>query len=290
MLDTPTFLAENAWMLSPQRSIESDTLLGSCVSLFYRSHALMVRFNTTFLLQATTLLAVCCIPMALSQENGFVWTAFLAPLCLGVLVAAHIQSEGEYRVWLEQRSDTVVEVRVRGGRVTQWLSRARTILIGLSVSIVVGPPALHTVDPGPEKIIVFVSVAYALIALALAGYSERRLVLTEDRLFVNEMRLFGCCFFRSRYQAREGDALRLLTSGAKPGAKSLGHGMPYCHLLYVDRPGRWRRYLLYKYEHSTVDPELAAVGERVGSLLGLPFKGYVESTDADEPEHRRLGD
>ena len=70
----------------------------------------MLRFNTAFLLKATFITALCCLPMTYNRESGFVWTAFLLPVSLAWLVATQVGKHGQYEFKFKELSDSVVKI------------------------------------------------------------------------------------------------------------------------------------------------------------------------------------
>lgn len=107
----------------------------------------MLQFNIYFLLKATTVTALCCLPMAFSSEIGFVWTTFLLPASVACLAASQVRRHAQFEFRLKEQSDSVVEIDATGGRYNQWLKRCRIVIAGGCLSVAFGFPMLHIVDP-----------------------------------------------------------------------------------------------------------------------------------------------
>ena len=56
----------------------------------------MLRFNTIFLLKATAVTALACLPMASNQDHGYVFVAFTLPLGWAALAATEVKRHGEF--------------------------------------------------------------------------------------------------------------------------------------------------------------------------------------------------
>lgn len=201
---------------------------------------IMLPFNTSFLLKATAITALCCLPMALNKESGFVWTAFFLPISLAGLAATQVGKHGEFEFTFKELPNSVVEIYTTGGRQNQWHTRVRIILAGACLSVVIGPPMLNIVDPEPPEMWLPIVALYAVGAVMLVGCSARRRVLTEERQFVTDYLLFGrLCWWRRRWHVREGDYMAVFQSG-----KAQDDGdpeFPFWHALFVCRSRRRRK-------------------------------------------------
>jgi hypothetical protein len=233
-----------------------------------------VRFNTQFLLMAAVVTAAACWPMALSRESGFVWTAFLLPAGLGFLAATQVEQQSELQFHFQKRPGSVVEISATGPS-TGWLMRFRMILAGMCLSVVVGPPMLHQVDPEPLPMWVPIVACFALMAAMLLGCSMRRIVRVEERQLVTEYRLFGWRYWPQRpWQVRDGDYLMTVSLGdAAPGSRSefrFGHVLTICR-------GRQRAAVIACYCSSSRDgavPGMEMTGHLVAQLVNVPYEGY----------------
>lgn len=230
----------------------------------------MLRFNTSFLLKATTITALCCLPIALNRESGFVWTAFLLPISLASLAATQVGKHGQFQFKFKELPDSVVEIYTTGGLQNQWLKRGRLILAGACVSLVVGFPMLHIVDPEPPEFWLPIVALYAVGGVMLVGYSARRRVLTAERQFVTDYLLFGrLCLWRRRWHVREGDFLAVFLGG-QPAPE-----LPFWNALFVCRSRR-RHILAGMYTSDRVAPSIEIAAHRVAKLAGMPYDGYRE--------------
>jgi hypothetical protein len=235
----------------------------------------MLRFNTGFLLQATAVTALACLPMAFNRESGFVTSAFLLPASLAFLAACHVERHGEFVFKLRQLSKSVVEIRSTGGPQSQRSAQGRILATGICLSLVCGFPMLHQVDPEPPERWLPLVAAFAVLGVANASGSTRRVVLTEERQFVTDYLLFGrLCVWRRRWQVREGDSLVVLIRSMKDNG-----GTPefaYWHALFVCRSRR--RYLIASIQsNARVVPGLESAARRVADLVDLPYEGYREA-------------
>lgn len=234
-----------------------------------------MRFNTAFLLKATVVTAVCCLPMALDRESGFVWTAFLLPIGLATLAATQVEERGPLEFRFQEISDSVVEVGATGGPLERLVKRLRVVAAGFCLAIVFGFPALHQVDPEPPELWAPIAGVFAVMAMALVGYSARTLVLTDERAFVRDYLLFGrLCWRRRRWQVRDGDSLTVFLS--RPEADEGKTEFAYWHALFVYR-GRHRQLITMLYSREADVPEMELGAERVARLVDLPYEGYRES-------------
>ena len=236
----------------------------------------MLRFNTSFLLKATAVTALCCMPMGLNQESGFVWTAFLLPIGLAGLAATQVPKHGEFEFRLKELPNWVVEIYTTGGRQHQWYTRLRIIFAGACLSIVIGPPMLNLVDPEPIAMWLPIVAMYAVGTVMLVGGSVRRMVLTAERQIVSEYLLFGrLCWWRRRWQVCDGDYLAVFRNG-----HAYNEGVPeypIWHALFICRSGRRRMFVFGMYtSNDRVVPGMEIFAERVGKLVDIPYEGYHE--------------
>lgn len=236
----------------------------------------MWRFNTAFLLQLVVVVSLCCLPMALDRQSGFVWSAFLAPILLACFVAIHVPQDGESRLKLNELSDSVVRIDASGGRGSQWLSRARILCAGGCLSVVAGFPSLHLIDPGPVELWLPIVSIFAVFACGLLFYSTVRILLVDQRQLVSEYRLLNCCFRRRRWQIEDDDYLQITVSG---GAQV--EGVPelrFCYILYLCR-GRRRRWPLvvtwYAFNELPpgleIAPDIDRLAKEVAELLSVGY-------------------
>jgi hypothetical protein len=234
-----------------------------------------LRFNTSFLLKATVIASLCCLPMALDKDSGFVWTAFLLPVRLAWLASTQVGKQDEFEFKFEELPDSVVEIYTEGGRQNQWLTRLRIILAGGCLSLVVGFPMLHLVDPEPPEFWVPFVVLIAVGGVMLVGYSARRKVLTEERQFVTDYLLFGrLCWWRRNWQIGEGDYLAVFLSEQ---AQDCGPSeFIYWHALFACRSRR-RHLIASMYTNNRDAPDMEIAAQRVAKLVDLPYEGYRES-------------
>lgn len=236
----------------------------------------MWQFNTSFLLKATAITALGCLPMVYYRESGIVWTAFLLPISLAWLVSTLVGKHGQHEFKFKQLSDAVVEVHAINGRYDQWFTRGRIIAAGACLSVAIGFPMANIVDPAPKEFRLFLAVLVGLFAVAgvlLVGYSERRRVLTKERRCVTDSLLFGrLCWLRQRWQVREGDYLAVFLSGQAENRIILPE-FQFFHMLYVCRSRR--RYLIaYMFTSDRVVPDMEIAAHRYAQLLDLPYEGY----------------
>jgi hypothetical protein len=237
----------------------------------------MLQFNTAFLLKATAITALCCLPMALNKQSGFVWTAFLLPTSLACLAATQVAKRGEFEFRFKGLSNSVVEINAAGGPQSQWLTRSRVVLAGACFSIVIGFPMLHIVDPEPIGFWLPIVVLYSVGAVMLLGYSARRTVLTQERQFVTDYLLFGrLCWRRRRWQVCEGDFLAVFRSGQSQEA---GTTEPLSwHALFICRSRRRPMFVFGIYtRHHRVVPELEIAALHVARLVEIPYEGCRNS-------------
>jgi hypothetical protein len=233
----------------------------------------MIRFNTAFLLKATVIIALSCLPMALNEESGFVFTAFLLPISLASLAAAQVGMRGPFEFNFKKLPNSVVEIYATGGRYRQWLMRSRIFSAGFFLSGVVGFPMLHQVDPEPPAMWLPLVALCAVIAAVLLGCSARRTVLSDERQIVTEFLLFGrLCLWRRRWQVREGDFVAVLATGqARDDRNAEFH---FCHTLFVCRSRR-RQMIAFRLSASErVVPGLEIAAHVVAKLVGMPYEGY----------------
>jgi hypothetical protein len=231
-----------------------------------------MRFNTAFLLIAAAVTALCCLPMALDRESGFVWTAFLLPIGLATLAATQVEGRGKLEFRIEQLSESVVQVGAVGGPLERWMRKCRVVAAGCCLAIVFGFPSLHQIDPEPPEFWGPIAAMFGLMAIALVGYSTRCLVLTDERAFVRDHLVFGRpCWRRRRWQVGEGDHLAVLLSFPENlGGKTES---TYWHALFVYR-GRSRQLITKLYSREADVPEMELGAERVARLVELPYEGY----------------
>ena len=246
----------------------------------------MWQFNTAFLLQATVVVALCCLPMAIDKQEGFVGTAYATPLLLACFAAWRVPLRGQFAFELKKLSDATIEIRSGGGRQTQWGWRGRIVSAGSLLVPLTGFPALNVIDPEPVGFWLPVALTCAIAAVGLLGSSQKRTVNTQERLLVTDHLLFGrYCWRRRRWQVSEGDYLEVLIA-----RQSQVEGLPemrYRHTLHVCRPNgrRVRRQVVVTgmspSDKVTVDLEVGAnllpVAERVAELIDLPYVGCRES-------------
>lgn len=239
----------------------------------------MFRFNTTFLLKATALTALGCLPMALNKESGFVWTAFFLPISLAWLASTQIRTQGQFEFKFKELSNPVVEIYGAGGRQIQWLTKSRIIAAGFCLSVAIGFPMLHLVDPEPIEFWLPLVALFAVGAIMLVGYSARRSVLTEERQFVTDYLLFGRLrWWRRRWQVREADYLATF-SGGQPMREAMCEQPAeflFWHSLFVCRSRR-RQMIAFMYTSEPVVPDMNVAALRVAKLVDLPYEGYSES-------------
>lgn len=233
----------------------------------------MLQFNTAFLLKATAITALCCLPMAYNEQSGFVWTAFLLPISLAGLAATQVGRSGSFEFRFEELSQSVVEVHTTNGRYDQWFTRGRIIVAGGCLSVSVGPPMLHLVDPGPIGLWLPLVLLFAVGAVMLVGYSERRRVLTEERQFVTDYWLFGrLCWLRRRWRVREGDYVAVFLSGVGDERVVIPE-FRFFHMLFVCRAQR--RYMFaHMFTTDKVVPDMEIAARRVAKLVNVPYAGY----------------
>lgn len=232
-----------------------------------------MKFNTLFLLQATVVTALCCLPIALDREQGFVITAFALPALLGWLATTQARREGPFEIAFRELPDSVVEIRATGGRQTQFLARSRIFLVGCCLSIVCGPPLLHLVDPEPPLMWGPIVAAFALAAVLLIGYSSRRTLQTVQRLLVTEFLLFGVpCWRQRRWQVDQRDAIRVLATKAP---RDCGQAEFACmHVICVERGERRYGIVSGLFAATEPQPAMQAAATRIAEWLDLPYVGY----------------
>jgi hypothetical protein len=235
----------------------------------------MLRFSTAFLLKATVITALVCLTMAFDKDSGFVWTAFLLPISLASLAATQVEKHGQFEFKFKELPNSVVEILAAGGRHDQWLTRGRIILAGACLSISIGFPMLHTVDPEPPEYWIPILVLVVGVWIMFISHSVRRRVLTEERQFVTDYLLFGrLCWWRRRWQVREGDFLAAFLSDQ---TQNLGTpAFQFWHALFVCRSRR-RHLIARMYTSDRVVPDLEIAAHRIAQLVDLPYEGYRES-------------
>jgi len=234
----------------------------------------MVRFDTAFLFKATTLVALCCLPIPLNQESGFVWTAFLMPPCLALLVAMQVPLRKPLAVQFLHLSESVVEFRTTGGLYEQWTTRCRLFAAGACLSFTTGFPALHTIDPEPPELWGPVSGLMAVVAAMLLGHSTRLFIDTHKRAIQIDNLVFNRFrWLRSRWQVEDDDFLAIAQTKARYG----GPDFQFWEALYLCRPGQLRHVVgLCTGDRIPPDTEAAAqrIAQRIAQLLDIPFEGY----------------
>ena len=232
-----------------------------------------MRFNTLFLLQACVVTAAVCLPMALNRESGFVWTAFLLPMCFGLLIARQVELRGELEFKFRKLPGSVVEISTVGGKQKHWLMRARIIAAGVLLSVVFGIPMLHQVDPEPPAMWAPIVALFALIAIVLLGLSMRRLVLVETRQLVTSYLLFGwrCWGFRP-WQVRDGDYLMVLAMGDPEMQSKLE--FHFTHSLVVCRSQQRHTVAFCTSAREEVIPGMEFAAQLVAQLMEIPYEGY----------------
>ncbi len=237
----------------------------------------MLQFNTAFLFKATAICAAGCLPISLNRESGFVWTAFLLPVSLAWLVATQVGKHGQFEFTFKQTLDSsVVEFDTINGRYDQWFTRGRIITSGGCLSVAIGFPILHIVDPGPIALWLPIVVLFALGAVLLISYTERRKVLTVKRQFVTDYLLFGrLCWLRRRWQVRDGDYLAVYLSAPNPVKIAIPE-FQFCHILFVCRSQR-RFMIASMFTSDPVVPDMEIAARRIAKLVDLPYEGYRES-------------
>lgn len=231
----------------------------------------MRQYGTAFLLKAVGVAAVCCWPMALDREGGYVWTAFLLPVSLAWLAMTQVEQDGPVEVALQPTSNAEVEIVVRGGRYAQWVTRMRMAIVGGCLSVAIGFPALHTIDPEPIEYWLPLVGAFAVGGVAAGGCSLRQRVLIDRREFVTDYLLFGQLrWWRRRWRVRAGDVLAVSSSG-----QAQYTGVPelaYRHAMSVCR-GRRGRMIAAVFSAEAVAPEVEAAARRLAELVGVPCEG-----------------
>jgi len=235
----------------------------------------MWRFNTSFLLKATAVTAVGCLPMAFNRESGFVMTVFLLPVSLAFLAALQIEKRGQFVFTLKKLPNSDVEICNSGGVQGQRLTQGRILGAGFCLSLVLGFPMQHIVDPEPPMMWVPLVALFAVLGVVAAGGSGRRKLLTAERQFVTEYLLFGrLCVWRRRWQVREGDFLAVFLRSLADNEGTPEFAL--WHALYVCRSRR--RYLIASIQsNAQVVPGLESAAQQVAELVCLPYEGYRKS-------------
>ena len=242
-----------------------------------------MRFNTIFLLKATAVTALACLPMAFDRAHGYVFVAFTLPLGWAVLAAMEVKRHGEFELKFKQIQPGVVELYTTGGRQSQWLAHRRIIGVGILLALAIGISLVNS-NPtipnrgmrlSPEQWIPLAALM-ASIAFLGAAISTRRTVRTNERQFVTEFLLFGrfrC--LRLRWEVREGDYLAVFT--AKQTQRKSGETelqFDFQHALCVCRSHRRQVIAVGHFTSERVVPGMEIVARRVAKLVDLPFVGY----------------
>jgi hypothetical protein len=233
----------------------------------------MLRFNTSFLLKAAVVVALCCLPMALDDQSGFVFTAFLLPASLATLAATQVEEQGEFEFRFQRFPNSAVEISTVGGRTHQVLTRLRVIGAGACLSLASGFPALHQVDPEPPEMWAPIVALCAAFAIFAVGFSARRRVLVDERAFLTEYLLFGWpCWRRKRWQVRDGDYLAVIATGYPLDERNAV--MHFGHTLFVCR-GKRRQLVACRTSGSErLVPGLEVAAQLAAALVELPYRGY----------------
>lgn len=229
----------------------------------------MFQFNTLFLFKATAISALGCLPMVYNRESGFVWTAFLLPVSLSFLVATQARKFGAHEIEFNELPDAVVEIKIINGRYGQWFTRGRIVVAGACLSLAIGFPLLHLVDPGPIALWLPLVVVFGIGAVILAGYSERLRVRSAERQIVTEYLVFGrCCWWRRRWRVREGDSLEVVVSG--PTESAIAPEFRFFHMLYICRARR-RHMIACLFTRDRDVPDMEVAAERIAQLIDVPY-------------------
>lgn len=98
-----------------------------------------MRFNTAFLLKATAISALACLPMALMEsDDGIVISACFVPIGIAGIAATQIKEQGEYELKFKKHPDSVVEIYTTGGRQDKLLTTGRILGGGIGLGIISG--------------------------------------------------------------------------------------------------------------------------------------------------------
>lgn len=237
----------------------------------------MPKFNTAYLLEVTGVVALCCMPMGLNRETGFVWTAFLLPISLAVLIAVRSKPRGDFKLELVEISAQEFELRAAGGTFELWSWRARMVLAGYFLSHVTGFPMLHRIDPEPMVIWLPLVLVAGVIAVVVVGTTVQRVVSVEERGLVTNYSLFGrLLLWRNRWRVQEGDSLAVLTT-RRPQWSGATEAQ-FWEALYVCR-GRRRHYVVGLSTRDRVCPTLDIAARQLGELLAVPYAGYGDHAE-----------
>lgn len=240
----------------------------------------MVRFNTAFLLQATAVVALCCLPISLNRESGHVWTAFLLPVGFATFVAWHVPHRKPLEFHFLQQGETTVEFRTTGGLYEQWSTRCRLFAAGACLSFTTGFPALHTIDPEPPELWGPVAGLMAVVAAMLLGHSTRLFIDTYKRAIQIDNLVFNRFrWLRSRWQVEDDDFLAIAQTKARWG----GPDFQFWEALYLCRPGQLR-HVVGLCTGDRITPNTEAAAQRIAQLLGIPFVGYRKVEELERLE------
>lgn len=235
----------------------------------------MVRFNTAFLLKATIVVALVCLPMTLDEKNGYGATAFLLPISFAILAATQVEKRGDFEFRFKKLPNAVVEVNATGGRQGQWLTQCRLFGVGLGLSFVTAMTASRLSDASSPKFAWSFAAFGAACAMASAGLSVRRRILVTERRFVTEFLMFGRLHFLTlRWQVREGDYLTVFAV-QRPNNKRSSE-FDFQHMLCICRPRRRHVIAIADFTQGRAVQGMEIAGRRVAKLVDLPFVGYRE--------------
>ncbi|MAT70585.1 MAG: hypothetical protein CMJ58_13790 [Planctomycetaceae bacterium] len=239
-----------------------------------------MKFNTLFLLQATVVTALCCLPIALDREQGFVITAFALPALLGWLATTQARREGPFEIAFRELPDSVVEIRATGGRQAQLLARSRIFIAGCCLSIACGFPMLHQVDPEPPLMWGPIVAAFAVWAVVMIGYSSRLTLRTDQRLFVGEFLVFGLpCWRQRRWQIEEGDLIAVLVMNV--WLYSGSSEFSSMHTICVQRDERQYPIAAGLFQAPDPEPMMETAATRIAAWVELPYVGYETAGETD---------
>lgn len=234
----------------------------------------MPRFNTAFLLKATAVVALCCLPMALMEDDGPRTSVFLIPIALSILVASGIERNGEYELKFRAVSNEVTEIYTTGGAQGLQMKMARIVITGGFLGFVSAWIASSVSgDDVPRNVLAVLSV-FAVGVLGLNCCSTRRLVNSGEREFVTQLVLLGKPRkFCLRWKVNGDDYLAL--SVANPGQRR--SQFPWLHSLYVCRGRRRQKIASAMFKTDRPIPGMETSAKRIAKLVELPYEGYRKS-------------
>jgi hypothetical protein len=235
---------------------------------------LLVRFNTIFLLKATVVAALACLPMAF-HEHGYVATMFLVPASFTCFAASRVERHGEFELKFKKLPNYVVEILTSGGRQSQRVIQNRVGGAGFTLATGLGIVGLCAARQLPFADLLPIIMLCFTIPLAV-WVTPYRTVRTKERQFVTEYLWFERWrLSRRRWQVCEGDSLTIFTvnideEGAKPE-------FPYQHMLCVCRGRRRQVIAVGDFTRDRAVPGMENVARRIAKLVGLPYSGYRKS-------------